>query len=75
MFDYDLELKKFKPAVGVEIGEDELFSDDIKDITDLVEELVAEREGKKASMFSRFTMKRNKWSASRREQILQRLWF
>ena len=45
MFDYDLELKKFKPAVGVEIGEDELFSDDIKDIT----ELVAEREGKKAS--------------------------
>ena len=33
MFDYDLELKKFKPAVGVEIGEDELFSDDIKDIT------------------------------------------
>ena len=26
-----------------------LFSDDIKDITDLVEELVAEREGKKAS--------------------------
>ena len=45
MFDYDLELKKFKPAVGVEIGEDELFSDDIKD----VEELVAEREGKKAS--------------------------
>ena len=44
MFDYDLELKKFKPAVGVEIGED-----DIKDITDLVEELVAEREGKKAS--------------------------
>ena len=49
MLDYDLELKKFKPAVGVEIGEDELFSDDIKDITDLVEELVAEREGKKAS--------------------------
>jgi len=30
MFDYDLELKKFKPAVGVEIGEDELFNDDIK---------------------------------------------
>ena len=49
MFDYDLELKKFKPAVGVEIGQDVLFSDAIKDITDLVEELVAEREGKKAS--------------------------
>lgn len=49
MFDFDLELKKFKPAVGVEIGEDGLFSDDVKDITDLVEELVSEREGKKAS--------------------------
>ena len=34
MFDFDLELKKFKPAVGVEIGEDELFSDDVKDITE-----------------------------------------
>ena len=55
MFDYDLELKKFKPAVGVEIGEDELFSDDIKDITDLVEELVAEREGKKASKSVSYT--------------------
>ena len=49
MFDFDLELKKFKPAVGVEVGEDELFSDDVKYITDLVEELVSEREGKKAS--------------------------
>lgn len=49
MFDYDLELKKFKPAVGVEVGEDELFSDDISDITDLVEELVAEKTGSKES--------------------------
>ena len=49
MFDYDLELKKFKPAVGVEIGEDELLSDDSMDLTVLVEDLVAEREGKKAS--------------------------
>ena len=49
MFDFDLELKKFKPAVGVEIGEDELFCDVVKDITDLVEVLVSEREGEKAS--------------------------
>ena len=42
MFVFDLELKKFKPAVGVVIGEDELFSDDVKDITDLVEELVSD---------------------------------
>ena len=40
---------KYIRKLGVEIGEDELFSDDVKDITDLVEELVSEREGKKAS--------------------------
>ncbi len=39
MIDFTLELKKFKPAVGVEVGE-ELFDNDIKDITDLVEEMV-----------------------------------
>ncbi|MDO4976492.1 MAG: hypothetical protein Q4E53_04435 [Eubacteriales bacterium] len=36
MIDFTLELKKFKPAVGVE----DLFDNDIKDITDLVEEMV-----------------------------------
>ena len=41
------ELKKFKPAVGVEVGEDNLFDDDIKDITDLVEELVKEQRSSK----------------------------
>ena len=40
MIDFNLELKKFKPAVGVEVGEENLFDDDVKDITDLVEELV-----------------------------------
>ncbi|MEE1228181.1 MAG: hypothetical protein U0K57_04355 [Lachnospiraceae bacterium] len=39
MFDFDAELKKFKPAVGVEVGSDNLFEDDVKDITDLVAEL------------------------------------
>ncbi len=39
MFDFDAELKKFKPAVGVEVGEDDLFENDVKDITDLVEEM------------------------------------
>ena len=37
----------FKPAVGVEVGEDNLFDDDIKDITDLVEELVKEQRSSK----------------------------
>jgi len=40
MLDFDLELKKFRPATGVEVGADDLFDDDFKDITDLVEELV-----------------------------------
>lgn len=43
MIDFNLELKKFKLAVGVEVGESDLFDDDIKDITDLVEEMVQEQ--------------------------------
>lgn len=42
MMDFNLELKKFKPAVGVEVGENELFDDEIKDITDIVNEMVQE---------------------------------
>jgi hypothetical protein len=42
MIDFNLELKKFKPAVGVEVGATDLFEDDVKDITDLVEEMVQE---------------------------------
>lgn len=48
MIDFNLELKKFKPAVGVEVGEDNLFEDDIKDITDLVEEMVKKQDNKKS---------------------------
>lgn len=40
MIDFNLELKKFKPAVGVEVGQTDLFEEDVKDITDLVEEMV-----------------------------------
>ena len=42
MIDFNLELKKFKPAVGVEVGESDLFDDEIKDITDSVNEMVQE---------------------------------
>ena len=42
MIDFDMELKKFKPAVGVELGGRRLIDDDIKDVTDLVAELVEE---------------------------------
>lgn len=48
MINFNLELKKFKPAVGVEVGEDNLFDDDIKDITDLVEEMVKKQNNKKS---------------------------
>ncbi|MBS6721500.1 MAG: hypothetical protein KH268_00610 [Clostridiales bacterium] len=48
MIDFNLELKKFKPAVGVEVGEDNLFEDDIKDITDLVEEMVKKQNNNKS---------------------------
>ncbi|MBQ9157252.1 MAG: hypothetical protein IJ137_10785 [Eubacterium sp.] len=42
MIDFNLELKKFKPAVGVDVGETDLFEEDVKDITDLVEEMIKE---------------------------------
>ena len=42
MIDFNIELKKFKPAVGVEVGESDLFDDEIKDITDIVNEMVQE---------------------------------
>ena len=42
MIDFNLELKKFKPAVGVEVGDSDLFDDEIKDITDIVNEMVQE---------------------------------
>ena len=42
MIDFNLVLKKFKPAVGVEVGENALFDDEIKDITDIVNEMVQE---------------------------------
>ena len=42
MIDFNLELKKFKPAVGVEVGESDLFDDEIKDIIDIVNEMVQE---------------------------------
>ena len=47
MIDFNLELKKFKPSVGVEVGEENLFDDDVKDITDLVEELVKKQSSSK----------------------------
>ncbi len=42
MIDFEMELKKFRPALGVEIGDNEMFDDDVKDITDLVAEMVEE---------------------------------
>ena len=32
MIDFDQELKKFKPAVGVDVGANDIFDDDYKDI-------------------------------------------
>jgi len=40
MIDFTMELKKFKPAVGVEVGAEDLYDNEVKDITDLVEEMV-----------------------------------
>ena len=46
MFDFNQELKKFKPAVSVDVTDDALYEDDLKDITDIVEEMVEELKNK-----------------------------
>ncbi len=46
MFDFNQELKKFKPAVSVDATDDALFEDDLKDITDIVNEMVEELKDK-----------------------------
>lgn len=46
MFDFNQELKKFKPAVSVDATDDALYEDDLKDITDIVAEMVDELKNK-----------------------------
>lgn len=47
MIDFNEELKKFKPILEVEQAEDAIYKNDLKDITDVVEEMMKELENTK----------------------------
>lgn len=42
MINYDEEIKKFRPSLEVEQTEDAIYSNDIKDITDVVLDMLKE---------------------------------
>lgn len=49
MIDFDEELNKFKPSLDVDQAEDAIYSNDLKDITDIMEEMMKEIKNKKNS--------------------------
>lgn len=42
MINFEEELKKFKPSLEVDQAEDAIYSNDLKDMTDIMIELVSE---------------------------------
>ena len=47
MIDFNEDLKKFKPILEVEQAEDAIYKNDLKDITDVVEEMMKELKNTK----------------------------
>ena len=46
MIDFDEEIKKFKPSLEVEDAEDAIYSNDVPDITDLINKIVEDLSDK-----------------------------
>ena len=46
MIDFDEEIKKFKPSLEVEDAEDEIYNNDVPDITDLINKIVEDLSDK-----------------------------
>lgn len=49
MINYDEEIRKFKPSLEVSQIEDAIYNNDVKDITDVLEEMITQiniRNGK-----------------------------
>lgn len=45
MIDFDEELKRFKPSLEVDQTEDAIYSNDLKDITDIVLQMTNDLRG------------------------------
>ena len=46
MIDFDEELKKFTPSLEVEDAEETIYDRDLTDMTDLLQEMIREKERK-----------------------------
>lgn len=42
MINFEEELKKFRPSLEVDQAEDKIYKNDLRDATDLVEDIIAE---------------------------------
>lgn len=47
MINFDEEVRKFKPCLEVSQVEDAIYKNDVKDITDVLEEMLQQINGKK----------------------------
>ena len=46
MIDFDEEIKKFKPSLEVEDAEEAIYSNDVPDIADLINKIIAGKSNK-----------------------------
>jgi hypothetical protein len=48
MINFDEEVRKFKPCLEVSQAEDAIYNNDVKDITDVLEEMLQQLNNKQA---------------------------
>lgn len=46
MINFDEEVRKFKPCLEISQAEDAIYNNDVKDITDVLEEMIQQINGK-----------------------------
>ncbi|MCM1498080.1 MAG: hypothetical protein NC124_06390 [Clostridium sp.] len=46
MINFDEEIRKFKPCLELSQAEDAIYNNDVKDITDVLEEMLQQLNGK-----------------------------
>ena len=47
MIDFEEEIQRFKPSLAVEAVEDAIVKSDLTDMTDIMMEMIRERDGKR----------------------------
>lgn len=47
MINFDEEIKKFQPSLEVSQAEDAIYHNDVKDITDILEEMITQMDRRK----------------------------